>query len=189
MSRRTPTWWCYRDRQSRFAAAATISEPGSICAGACLIWGDVWFPGRYARDELSELYQFERLIQDLQICRAGELIFRDRFAWHGPWDTETRHWHTGPGLATGSLFLTGGVDEPSRIGTDSLERSVLPLPSGDTCIRWCGDPAELVRDLVATALTQAARNEPPGLSRRPSSDRPTPWLLGTNNLGPTHWFS
>ena len=120
---------------------------------------------------------------------GGELIFRDRFAWHGPWDSETVRWHVGAGLATGSLFVTGTVAELSRTGEGSLERVVLPLASGDTCIRWCGPPAEVVRELVAPALTQAAHNEPPGLSRRSSSGEITPWFVGTNNLGPTHWFS
>jgi len=152
-----------------------------LAPGAQLIWGDVWFPGRYARDELSELYQFEWLIQHLEMHRAGELIFRDRFAWHGPWDAETIRWHAGPGLATGSLFITGTVEEPSLTGEGSLERVVLPLASGDTCIRWCGPPGEVVQELVRTALCGAAR-----WSANPGT---APWFLRSNNLGPTHWFS
>ncbi len=148
---------------------------------ASLIWGDVWMAGRYTRNALSEQYQFDRLIQELEIYRAGELIFRDRFAWQGSWDRETAHFCTGGSLATGSLFVTGTVEMPSRTGACSLECSVLLLASGDTCIRWCGPPLELVRGLVLTALVQAGR-----WSNRAVA---SPWFLGSNHLGPTHWFS
>ena len=50
-----------------------------------LIWGDVWLPGRYDRGVLSERFQFERIVQDLEVRREGRLIFRDRFRWDGPW--------------------------------------------------------------------------------------------------------
>lgn len=153
-----------------------------LAPGARLIWGDAWLPGRYARDALSELYQFEWLSQDLEIYRAGELIYRDRFAWHGPWDAETARWHTGgQGVASGSLFVTGSVAEPTGTSAGALERAVLPLASGDTCIRWCGAPGAVVQELVQTALGQAGRWSD-GRGARP-------WFLGSNNLGPTHWFS
>jgi urease accessory protein len=157
-----------------------------LAAGACLAWGDAWFPGRYARAALSELYQFDQLIQELEVYRDGELIFRDRFAWKGPWDADTIRWHVG-GSDTGSprggasLFLTGPVDVESGAREEVIERGVLPLASGDTCIRWTGRPSEVVRELVLTAL---------GLAARWSGGRGAPpWLLASNNLGPTHWFS
>ncbi len=102
-----------------------------LAPGASLIWGDVWFPGRYARGSLSEQYQFDWLIQHLEIHRrghhsaAGALIFRDRFAWQGPWDGETMRWHAGTGLATGILFLTGIVEQSAvaRHGCGAGHRS------------------------------------------------------------------
>jgi urease accessory protein len=160
-----------------------------LAPGACLIWGDVWFPGRYARDALSELYQFDQVIGELEVNRAGDLIFRDRFAWAGPWDAEKIRWHVGQGLAIGSLFLTGTVEGPARTDVGSLERSVFPLAGGDTCIRWCGPPGEVVQDLVQTALGQAARWSARRASPGAEGSNSAAWFLGSNNLAPTHWFS
>src|SRR5438128_7838172 len=75
-----------------------------LAAGASLVWGDIWLAGRYARGAVSEQFQFATLIQDLSIQREGQLIFRDRFCWSGPWDQDTARWHFGSALACGSLF-------------------------------------------------------------------------------------
>ena len=40
---------------------------------ARLIWGDIWLAGRYDRGELSERFQFERIVQDFEARRAGRL--------------------------------------------------------------------------------------------------------------------
>ena len=50
---------------------------------ARLIWGDIWLPGRYDRGALSERFQFERIIQDFEVRRAGSLVYRERFRWDG----------------------------------------------------------------------------------------------------------
>ena len=59
---------------------------------ARLIWGDIWLAGRYDRGELSERFQFERIVQDFEARREGRLIYRDRFRWDGPWAPEDAAW-------------------------------------------------------------------------------------------------
>lgn len=147
---------------------------------ARLIWGDIWLPGRYARGELSEFHQFERIVQDLEVRREGDLIYRERFDWRGPWDEEMVRWHLGEQSASGSLFATGpmsGLASPAG----EMERAVLALAGGATCVRWCGSPAEIIREVVHTALRQAATEA------GASSDHP--WLLPSHHLAPNHWFS
>ncbi len=146
-------------------------------AEARLAWGDVWLPGRYARAEASEWFQFDQIVQELEVRRAGELVYRERFHWKGPWSAEQVRWFLGSARATGSLFVTGDVLLPSQAA--SVERVILPLASGDSCIRWCGAPPELTADLVETALSLAAR----------WSGGDVPWLLASHNLGPNHWFA
>jgi urease accessory protein len=152
--------------------------------GARLIWGDIWTPGRYARiGDLAEHYEFERIVQELEVRRGGELVYRDRFTWEGPWDADATRWYLGGGLtdATGSLFLTGTVELPPLAKDGSLRRAVMPLAHGDTLVRWCGSVANVTANLVRTALGVAARwsgrNEAP------------PWLIGSNHLVANHWFS
>jgi len=152
-----------------------------LAAGARLIWGDIWLPGRYARDDLAERFQFDRLVQHLEVRREGELIYRDRFAWAGPWDEAAAQWHLGGHLATAALFVTGPVALASRTEADGPQRAVLSLESGDSVVRWCGSPTGVTAELVTAALQQAAR-----WSGGPSA---APWLLGARNLAPNHWFS
>ena len=146
-------------------------------AGADLIWGDIWLPGRYARAEASEWYQFERIIQELEVRREGRLVYRERFDWHGPWDAEQVRWFLGSDRATGSLFVTGAVDAHLPARGTLVERSILPLAEGDTCMRWCGPPPELTAELVGTALALAARSSGSGA-----------WL-SSRHFAPTHWFA
>ncbi len=168
-------------RGCRYYQRAEVDLEGD----AQLIWGDIWTPGRYARDELSECYQFEQIVQELVIRRSGKLVYRDRFRWEGPWDAPTTRWHLGEGPATASasLFVTGPVAGGDReIGPDSpFRKVVLPLAGGDTLIRWCGPTPALIRDVVLTALRCAAE-----WSGDPSAP---PWFLATNHLGANHWFS
>jgi urease accessory protein len=79
-----------------------------LAAGAGFVWGDVWLAGRYARGSASEWFRFETLVQDLTVRREGELVYRDRFCWRGPWDESTglRHAvrHRNTRGSTGSRF-------------------------------------------------------------------------------------
>lgn len=149
--------------------------------GAGLVWGDVWLPGRYARGEASEEFRFETLIQDLTVRREGQLVFRDRFCWQGPWDGPTAAWHFGDGTACGSLFVTGAVEERSLQVQAPVDGALFPTAAGDTCIRWCG-PAEAVTACVVGAALRAA-------SALAGGDPATPWLLQTHDLAPNHWFT
>jgi urease accessory protein len=148
---------------------------------ARLIWGDIWLPGRYDRGELSERFQFERIVQDFEVRRAGRLVYRDRFRWDGPWTAEHADWYFGGALASASLFIAGPVPEHLPEASPSLRRSVFRLDTGESCMRWCGHPVAVTADLVRTALRLAA-----DWTIRP--DAP-PWLLASSGLAPNHWFS
>jgi urease accessory protein len=97
-----------------------------------LIWGDIWLAGRYDRGELSERFQFERIVQDFEARRGGLLVYR------------------------GSLFVAGPVPEALPDAAPSVRRSVFRLDSGDSCVRWCGPPPAVTSDLVSIALSLAA---------------------------------
>lgn len=152
-----------------------------LAPGARFIWADIWYPGRYARGELSERFQFRSLIQELEVRRHDDLVYRDRFHWQGPWDDEDIHWHLGGHLACGHLFVSGGVDEQRLDGGSGVETALMPLASGDTCIRCCGSPADVMHKVVCTALHLAG-----SWSGRPAAG---PWLLSTHGLAKNHWFS
>lgn len=153
----------------------------NLAPSARLIWGDIWLPGRYQRAELSELFQFERIVQDFEVRRAGRLIFRDRFRWDGPWSSRDAEWYFGKNLAAASLFVTGPVAEVLPVDTPGLHRSFFPLDCGDACIRWCGEPSAVTADLVKVALGLAGHWT--GGMEAP------PWLIASKNLAPNHWFS
>ncbi len=138
---------------------------------ARLIWGDIWLAGRYDRGELSERFQFERIVQDFEARRAGRLIYRDRFRWDGPWTAEEINWYVGGALASASLFVAGPMPENLTEAIPGLYRSVFRLDSGESCIRWCGHPSAVTTDLVQNALSLAASwtngpDAPPGYSPR-----------------------
>ncbi len=158
---------------------------------AQLIWADIWTPGRYERlGDLAEHYQFERIIQELEVHHDGVLVYRDRFDWQGPWDRETAAWYVGggPNAASAGLFVTsevaqaGSRSEPG-LGHElaSLRRAILTLDAGKTLIRWCGPAPELIAAVVREALGLAA-----GWTAEASS---RPWLIGGHHLNPSHWFS
>jgi urease accessory protein len=120
------------------------------------------------------------LVQDLSVRRANQLVYRDRFDWQGPWDQVRREWHVGKHLASGSLFVSGSVG-PLPECSPGVERTVLTLSSGDTCIRLGGVPPEVVWECARLALGLAACWSGGEVS--------SPWLIGANNLAPNHWFS
>jgi urease accessory protein len=153
----------------------------NLAPTARLIWGEIWFPGRYRREELSELFVFETIVQDFEARRDGRMIYRERFAWDGPWSGEDSEWFFGGHLAAASLFATGPAPGVLPIDGPGLRRSVFPLESGDTCMRWCGDPSAVTADMVRVALTLAG-------SWTGGVDAP-PWLLNSGDLAPNHWFS
>ena len=120
---------------------------------ARLIWGDIWLPGRYERGELSERFQFERIVQDFEVRRAGRLVYRDRFRWDGPWSPEDADWYFGGALASPASSSPGRFPSPSRGSSRS--------PSVDL-------QARLRRELHA--LVRPSR----GRHRRPRPHRPQP---------------
>jgi urease accessory protein len=146
---------------------------------ARLIWGDVWLPGRYARAERSEWFQFDRLIQDMTARRDGELVYRERFCWRGPWDDESGRWHLGGPRAAGSVFVTGRVAPEWIEAEPGCDQAILTTEAGDTCLRWCGSPAAVVRAVVVASLTLAGRW---------LGGEWAPWFLGGRHLAPNHWF-
>jgi urease accessory protein len=146
-----------------------------LAEGASLVWGDLWLAGRYARGSASEQFQFEIMVQDLTVRRAGRLIFRDRFCWRGPWDTATAAWHFGDHPACGTLFVTGELAEKT---TADVAR--FTTAAGDTCLRWCGASQGVAASLVATALRAAAVQ---------AGNRPGSAWLPVDGLAPNHWFS
>lgn len=148
---------------------------------ARLIWGDIWVAGRYERGALSEQFQFERIVQDFEVCCDGRLICRDRFRWDGPWTAQNVQWHWGGALASGSLLVVGPVPDVLPEPGPSVRRSVFRLDTGACCIRWCGEPAAVTCDLVRTALQLAAYS--------PQRPEAPPWLLTSSALAPNHWFS
>jgi urease accessory protein len=144
-----------------------------LAVGAGVLWGDVWLAGRYARGGASELFQFATLVQDLSVCSAGRLVFRDRFCWEGPWDRDTAAWHFGDGLACGSLFASGPVTEDLVRGPAA---AAFPTAHGDTCVRWYGPPEAVMAAVVQATLRVAAARAG------------TAWLR-PEDLAPVHWFS
>jgi urease accessory protein len=153
----------------------------SLAPRARLIWGDIWLAGRYERGAQSERFRFERIVQDFEARRDGELVYRDRFCWNGPWSPEVAGWHFGGNLAAGSLFVAGPMPGALPDPPSDVRRSIFRLDTGESCIRWCGSPAAVTTDLVYVALKLAAE-----WSAGPGAP---PWLLESNNLTPNHWFS
>jgi urease accessory protein len=159
---------------SRYAQHVEID----LDEGAGLVWGDLWYAGRYARGDASEQFQFDRIVQSFTVRRAGQLVFRDRFAWHGPWDTATAAWHFGGFPTYGSVFATGDVAPESAGDATAVRRACLRTAAGDTCWRWAGPAEAVTQRVVATALGHAGALD----------GSAEPWLLARHDLAPTHWF-
>jgi urease accessory protein len=167
-----------------------------LAAGAGLVWGDIWLAGRYARGRESEWFQFKTVIQDVNVQREGQLVFRDRFAWQGPWDETTAKWHFGQSPACGSLFISGALPEscvanpsscvgrivnPSHIAEACrTRRAQFPTAFGDTCLRWYGPAEAVVAAVVGEALHAASV----------VFGKTGVWNgLFDQGLAPVHWFS
>jgi urease accessory protein len=133
-----------------------------LAEGASFAWGDIGLPGRYARGAESERFRFETLIQQFEVRRGGELVYRDRFCWRGPWTDDVRRWHLGEHDAYGNVFLTGDV------GGDSGAR--FRTASGDTVVRTLGSGEATIAAVVREALRFAG-------------------LRGAPDLATNHWFS
>ena len=147
---------------------------------AQLMWGDLWFAGRYARAEASERFQFAAIVQEMLVRREGQLVYRDRFAWQGPWDDAAARWHFGGFPAAGTLFATGTVPSAIAAEMENGPTAVFTTAAGDTCCRWTGSSEEVVRHVVETSLRLAAQ--------RSSAAAESPWLLTGHHLAHTHWF-
>jgi urease accessory protein len=147
---------------------------------ASLIWGDLWFAGRYARGKHSEQFQFNTIIQELKVTRKENLVFRDRFCWQGPWDEQEATWHFGKHLAGGGLFVTGPIEKTCTSSGVEVELGFFPTGGNDTCIRFLGSSEKVTKALVKNALRVAAI--------RAGNSAQEPWLLPSQDLAPNHWF-
>jgi urease accessory protein len=150
-----------------------------VAPGASLVWADLWFAGRYARGDASEQFRFETIVQSLTVRRAGRLVYRDRFAWHGPWDEATATWHFGGHPAYGSVFATGRFPREAIASEVPLRQACLHTAAGDTCRRAMGPAEDVVAATVTAALRLAALHE----------GSTEPWLTARHDLAPNHWFS
>jgi urease accessory protein len=151
----------------------------NLAPTARLLWGDVWLAGRYERGDLSERFQFRRIVQDFEARRAGRLVYRDRFCWNGPWSADEVAWYFGGELACASLFIAGPMPNLLPEGPKRVRRAVFPLGTGEACLRWCGPPPAVTADVVRVALGIAAS----------WTGGAAAWLLGSSDLSPNHWFS
>ena len=164
-------------RDSRYFQRGRVE----LAPRARLIWGEIWLPGRYDRGDLSERFQFERIVQDFEARRGGRLVYRERFRWDGPWSHEQAGWYFGEELASASLFIAGPMPEILPDADPSVRCSTFLLGSGDHSIRWCGRPGPVTADLVRISMSVAASWTP-----RPGG---RPWLIESSGLAPNHWFS
>ncbi|HZZ82066.1 MAG TPA: urease accessory protein UreD [Gemmataceae bacterium] len=146
----------------------------NLAKQAQLIWADLWFAGRYAREQDSERFRFRSIVQNMQIVRGGDLVFRDRFHWRGPWHESSASWNFDDQPAAGTIFATGAAEFPTATG----RFAVLPTAAGDVCLR-CTGPSEHVTNLIVTTALHLA-------AKRDHGNRDAPWLL--SQLARTHWF-
>jgi urease accessory protein len=140
----------------------------SLDDGAHFAWGDIGLPGRYSRGEASERFRFDRLVQQFEVRRGGDLVCRDRFSWHGPWDDDAIRWHSGEHSAYGMLFVTGAAESTVAF----------PTARGDTILRYQGDVERVVADVVRDALAFGGRR-----------GGEATWLSTRSDLATNHWFS
>lgn len=147
-----------------------------LAENAHFIWGDIWLPGRYARGDESERFQFELMVLELAIRRSDRRILRDRFCWHGPWQEREAGWYFGNADACASVFVTGSV--PEALLPDAGEWALFPTAWGDTCVRGRGTSAEVTAGVVKMAVAAAAAR----IGAKPD------WIE-RGDLAPSHWFT
>ena len=150
--------------------------------GASFVWADVWFAGRYARGNQSEQFRFDRLVQDLEVYRSGERVYRDRFAWHGPWEEEAARWHFGKHMACGSVLIAGSLSEAALAGLAGDGATLRTATGQDTVLRWCGSAEDVVGAVVNAGLRAGAA------LASTSTDGAAKWLA-SDMLAPCHWFT
>jgi urease accessory protein len=150
-----------------------------LAAEANFIWADIWLPGRYERGDSSEWFAFDRIIQELEIRRGGEPIYRERFDWKGPWTADQRDWFCGLGNGLGNLFSTRSAQSDAWDANPAKPETILRLDSGDQLLRWALPPRELTPRVVEAAFRIAAS----------WSSVEKYWLLESENFPPNHWFS
>jgi urease accessory protein len=143
---------------------------------ARIIWGDLWFAGRYSRQDASERFQFDSLIQDMQVHRNGKLVYRDRFHWHGPWNESNASWHFGHQPAAGTVYYSGPSHHLPTPPETEVATAILTTAGGDTCFRCTGSSESIVRQVAATSLQIASTC----INQAEKS------LL--QHFGRTHWF-
>ena len=150
-----------------------------LAAQARLIWGDIWLAGRYDRGELSEHYQFERIVQDSRSIAP-----------------------TGLSIANASNGMAPGPPKTRvRIGGERPPVPAFSLP--DPCRKSSRSPAPTCngRYFGSTRAIAACMVRAPGRSDcRPRESRlrvagywtagpdASPWLLESSSLAPNHWF-
>jgi urease accessory protein len=109
------------------------------------------------------------------------LVYRERFRWDGPWKGDEAAWFFAGALACASLFVGGPLPDLLPDPPTNVRRAVFPLENGESCVRWCGDPASVTVDLVTLSLQLAGF-----WSGGPAAP---PWLVASSNLAPNHWFT
>ena len=147
---------------------------------ARLIWGDLWFAGRYARADASEQFRFECIIQEMAVQREGKLVYRDRFTWRGPWTDDAAHWYFAGQPAAGSIFVTGDIATDSLTQVEDSHAATFTTFAGDTCCRFVGPSDRVVHAVVQSSLRLA--------STLTSGAGHSPWLMKGHHLAPVHWF-
>ncbi len=148
-----------------------------LAADAVFVWGDIGLAGRYARGADSECFQFTSLLQEVLVRRAGQLVFRDRACWHGPWDDVTAEWHCGGAAAWGTLFVAGATVESSA-PDERLRCARFVTSAGQQCFRWVGEAEAVTAAVVRTALGFTATTLAEAKGENPFG----------HDLGPCHWF-
>jgi urease accessory protein len=159
----------------RYYQRVTVDlDPGAVFA-----WGDIGYSGRYARAEASERFQFDVIVQELTVRRAGRPVFRDRCCWRGPWDPATAEWHFGrSGDAWGTLFTTVPVLALNE--TDRPGAATFATAAGDVSGRWTGSAEQVTADVVRAALHWTSD---------PTARLSEAAWLNPTLLAPAHWFS
>ena len=70
-----------------YEATFPLVRPGGLIVGDNVLWsGKVLDP---KDDDTRAIVAFDQLVQDLEVRRDGALVYRERFAWRGPWDADT----------------------------------------------------------------------------------------------------